>query len=249
MKPYSAVLLVSMAISVSPTMAYAQSDNLAPRQANTMSIIGKGEHWVAPEIAEFSGKVVTSGNTLAEARDPHPEIVQEVRAAIEELTARGLKIETARYSLQETFPSQFNTSIADSQRGKPIFVATTSFKLSTENLTELADLISTLAAGELQISDIHFGVSNERLPLLEARKEAARDALEQASAYADALGISLVEIRSITDGDATPPDYGSADLMVMVGPDGQVPLTIAVPDLLPYSASVTVDWTIGSMQP
>jgi uncharacterized protein YggE len=216
-----------------------------------MSIIGLGQHWVAPELAEFSGLVITRGDTLAAARDPHPAIVAKVRAAVEGLASKGLKLESARYAISETYPRRYDTSpnITAAEKEKPVYEATTSFQLSTESLSNLGDLVSELALGDLQIANIHFTVKNERIPLLEARKDAARDALDQANAYADALGISLVEIRSVTDGDATPPDYGQADLMVDTRARGKIPLSIAIPDQLSYGARVTVDWTIGSSTP
>lgn len=232
--------------------AHAQQyDSGSPRLAHTMSIVGEGEHWIAPQTAEISGEVVTTGDSLGEARDPHPEVVAAVKNAIEALAADGLVLESARYSIRETFPLQYDSSpdLTEAERRKSVFAATTSFRLSTENLAGLGDLISVLGSGDLRIQSIHFTVSDERLPLLEARKDAARDALEQANAYADALGIDLVEIRSVTDGEASPPSYEAADLGIVLGPDGTPPLAIAIPELLSYRASVTVDWTIGSAAP
>ena len=249
MKSYLGTLLVAAAASIIPAVSYAQSENTAPRLAHTMSIIGQGQYFVPPEIAEFSVQVITRGDTIEEARDPHPVAAQSVRAMIETLSGQGLTLEKARYSIRETFPFQYNMSpdLTEAEKKKAVFVATTSFDLSTKRLDSLTDVLSDLATGDLLIDNIRFTVNNERAPLLEARKDAARDALEQATAYASALGIGLTEIRSITDGDATPPEYGEADLILVVGPDGKTPLSISVPDALSYSASVTVDWTIGGM--
>ncbi|MDB5588519.1 MAG: hypothetical protein JWP26_3489 [Devosia sp.] len=239
-------LALLLAVSCS-TAVFAQSEE-APSAANTMSIAGQGEFWVVPEMAEFSGSVVTKGDTLAEARDAHPAIAQQVRAAVDGLAQSGLRLETAQYSIREIDLCGGGFRVlrdGEECTEKPYFVATTKFDMSTANLAGLESIISTLAEGDLLVENIHFTVKNKRIPLLEARKDAARDALEQATAYAEALGVDLVDISNVTDGDASPPDYGEADLAIPTTRDGRIPLSIAIPAQLEYNASVRVNWTIG----
>jgi len=233
-------------------LAFGQESTSAPLPPNTMSIIGQGQFWTAPEIAEFSGDVVTRGDTLAEARDAHPGPAQAARTTINELASGGLKLESAGYSVREINPC--DPYGAGRQLNNPppcdeehYFEATTNFRLSSANLVGLEDLVSTLAAEELRLSRIYFRVEDRRTPLLEARKDAARDALEQAKAYAEALGVELADIRNVTDGDAAPIE-GYADL-VMPTPGAKVPIEIAVPDQLQFNANVRVDWTISRLAP
>lgn len=245
------LLFLTSLLTGASTLTHAQSDDGAPRLDHTMSIVGQGEHWVSPEVAEFSGEVITRGDTLAAARDGHPAIAAKVRSVIDGLAAQGLKLDSARYSIRETYPFQFDNSpnLTAADKAKAVYEATTSFALSTENLTGIADVISALGSGDLRIRNIHFTVKNERISLLEARKDAARDALDQANAYAEALGVFLVGIRGVTDGDASPPSGEYADLAILTGPDGRVPLSVVVPNQLRYGARVTIDWTIGSAPP
>ena len=216
-----------------------------------MSIIGQGEFWAPPEIAEFSAEVVTRGDTLAEARDAHPGPAQAARETIDGLASGGLALESAQYSVREIDPCNpygyTRQNDAPPCDEEPYFEASTKFQLSSENLVDLGDMVSTLAAEELLLSRILFAVKDRRVPLLEARKDAARDALEQAEAYAEALGVELVDIRNVTDGDARPVD-GYADLMMPV-PGAKIPIEIAVPDQLEFNASVRVDWTVSSVAP
>ena len=92
----------------------------------------------------------------------------------------------------------------------------------------------------MEIGSFDFSVHDERAALLEARKAAARDALGQARAYADALGIELIGIHSVTDGEAQPMD-GSADAVV----DISTPVDLTIPETVSYRASVNIVWTIG----
>lgn len=237
-----------MGIAAEPRLALAQTTTDTPQKpARTLSIVGEGQYDAKPEVVELTGTVVTTGATIAAARDPHPETVAKVRAIIDSLAAQGLKLDSAKYKFEEDHPSQYDTSVPASakEKDKVVYQATTTFELSTENLAKIADLVTALSNSDLQLDTINFTVKNPRLPLLEARKDAARDALGQAKAYAEALGITLVEIRSITDGDATPPD-GEADLARPVREAGKPPLSIVIPDALTYTARVSIDWTIKS---
>lgn len=221
---------------------------------NTISIIGQGEFWAPPEIAEFSAEVVTRGDTLAEARDAHPGPAQAARETIESLAPSGLELESAQYSMREIDPCEpyrYARQLNDAPPcdEEPYFEATTRYQLSSANLADVGDVVSTLAAQELLVSRIAFRVKDRRTPLLEARKDAARDAREQAEAYAEALGVELVDIRNVTDGDATPIE-GYADLGVLTpGPAPKIPIEIAVPDQLEFNASVRVDWTVSRVAP
>jgi uncharacterized protein YggE len=243
-------LLVGTGIMPGISMAQTATDN-AVRPARTLSIVGEGQFEAKPEKAELTGTVVTEGETIAAARDPHATAASRVRAIIDGLAAQSLRLDSANYSFQEDRPNRFDTSgtMSAKDKNKVVYIATTTLQMSTENLAKIADLATALANSDLRLENIHFTVKNPRLPLLEARKDAARDALDQAKAYAAALDIDLVEIRNITDGDATPPGQEEADLAMAPREAGKPPLSIIIPDTLTYTARVNIDWTIKSQAP
>lgn len=236
-------LLVPICLLCLPNVADAQTTSaVGTASPDTLSILGQGEYDAKPEKVELTGKVVTEGQSVASARDAHPAVVAKVRSVIDGLAAQGLKLDSATYKIEEIRPSQDEETTANVST-KTVYDATTTFRLSTENLDKIADLVSALAASDLQLDTINFTVKNSRAPLIEARKAAASDALEQADAYATALGITLAEIKSVRDGDATPPD-GEADLTAGLHRSRRSPLSIVIPDTLPYTASVNIDWVI-----
>jgi uncharacterized protein YggE len=230
--------------------AQAQEQPTRVVPPNTLAIHGEGTYEVKPERATFSLTVTTTGAAAQAARDPHPAMVTKVRALIDGLASEGLTIERASYGFVEDQPNRYVASdkMTDKERNRIVYTATTVFTLTTENLVKINDMISVLAAADAEMSSVSFTVKNERAPLLQARKAAASDALEQAKAYAEALEVELVDIRDVTDGEASPPTYsdGEADLMVMTPAGGAAPrqLSIVVPDTLAFTASVNVDWTI-----
>jgi uncharacterized protein YggE len=123
---------------------------------------------------------------------------------------------------------------------EPPFTAQTTFSLKVRPADGLNAIVSKLAAsGLFEVRVVRFRVEQQRAVLNQARRAAMVDAREQAGAYADAGELKLVEIIEITDGEATPIEYGFADLpmprFVQIIP----PATVA------FTASVNVTWRIA----
>lgn len=219
----------------------AQEEARVPSEG--LAVFGSATYRVPPTIVRITGFVTTSGETLAEARDAHPAAVVAVRRVLDEQAANGLKIVRSTYRIVETRPYQYDDSpnVTPEMKEKVVYEATTSFELETSNFVAIDEIATAVAATDLLITDTEFEVEDERMPLLEARKAAARDALSQAEAYAEALNLKLVGVRSVTDGEARPPD-GYADLGVLP-PDGSI--RIVIPETIPFHASVYVTWDVA----
>lgn len=236
------IALVAVAVASWSPLASAQETSPAVLLGETLSISGSGEYEIAPEVLTFTGTVQAEGATEAEARDAHASEIAAVQTVISQLTGRGFKLAKSSYSLTSATP--FRDSNAENltveERLKVVYTASTVLSFKTENLAEVPQFIAALAATPLEMRQFDFSVRNERAALLEARKAAARDALSQAKAYADALGLTLSSIRTVTDGDARPPSEEMADLYIPLDRK----LSIVVPDTITYSGSVDVVWEI-----
>lgn len=204
-----------------------------------------GTYETPPTIGRISGYVETTGETLEAARDTHPAAVAKVRAVLDAQGAKGLVIERSTYRVTETRPYQYDDSpnVTAEMKESVVFESVTSFSLATSNFASIEEVVSAIALSDFVITDTRFGVEDERAPLLEARRKAALDALEQATVYADTLGLELAGIHSVVDGDAQPPD-GYADLGIIINADGTIPLSIVVPETIPFHASVDVTWMV-----
>ncbi len=124
-------------------------------------------------------------------------------------------------------------------RSETPFTALTSVTLRTDSIDRLNDIASRLAApGLFEIGRITFSVNAGRTALNEARRAAVLDAREQARIYAEAADLKLVEIVSITDGEARPPD-GYADM--------PMPRFVQIipPAKVDFEAAVTITWRIA----
>ena len=207
-----------------------------------LAVFGSARYDTPPTIVRISGHVSTSGDTLAEARDSHPAAVTAVRRVLDEQAASGLKIVRSTYRISENRPYQYDDSpsVTPEMKEKVVYEATTSFELQTSNFAEIDQIVAAIAGTDLLVTTTSFEVEDDRVPLLEARKSAALDALAQAQAYAEALNLRLVGVKSVTDGEARPPD-GYADLGIVTS---DPTVGIVVPETIPFFASVYVTWTV-----
>ena len=193
-----------------PPAAQAQSETAA--QPSGLSITGHGEYDVAPEFLSLVGNVETEGFSADAILAPHFSVAAKVRKVIDELSGRGLKLVRQNYSLRSSQPNLYDNELPLQERQQRVFTATTSFTFRIDDLSSAPALVSELAKSWIGLGDLHYEVEDDRAALLEARKAAGRDALEQAEAYADALGLTLMRVRLVTDSDAQVVD-GYADLI------------------------------------
>ncbi|MBV8428430.1 MAG: SIMPL domain-containing protein, partial [Hyphomicrobiales bacterium] len=84
-----------------------------------------------------------------------------------------------------------------------------------------------------------FHVEDQRVPLDEARRKAVTDARRQAETIADAAGVRLDGILSISDARVAPRQDGYADLPT------RKYLQIVPPVWLHFGASIVITWRIS----
>lgn len=246
MRILATTLAAIAAIGLFPVIASAQEGYGAP-PPKSLSVVGSATYETAPTIIRIYGSVVTSGDAVEAARDPHPAKVKEVRAVLDSLADKGLTIDRSTYRLTEDRPFAYDNSpsVTPEMKEKVVYNAKTTFWLSTRNFADIEEIVSTIARSDLSIGTTTFEVDDERAALLEARRAAALDALDQATAYADALGLELRGIHRVVDGDARPIE-GYADLGVL---SGTVDLSIVVPETIPFHGSVSVVWMVEPKSP
>ncbi|MGL4291202.1 MAG: SIMPL domain-containing protein [Phreatobacter sp.] len=232
--------LVMSLMSLAPAAHAQQPAQSGSSRGPFMAILGSGSHEVPPATASLDVRIETTGATLAEAVEPHAAKAQAVREAIERLGADGLQLRRASYSSRLESPMVPNAQ-GVVVRAEPIYRAVTRFTLGTSQLDKLQSQLTQLAGLPDLLFDgvLRFSAADERRALLQARQAAARDAREQALAYAEATGVRLVEIMEITDGEARPAD-GVAD-MPSLSPGA---LVFVVPQSLTFHSSVNIVWRI-----
>ncbi len=202
-------ILGAAVIGLSAPAAIAQSVPTPPLQVHAMAaqpalnLSAYGEVKVAPDMATITFGVVTEATTAQQAMADNARRMAEVfaalgRAGIEErhIQTSGLNL-SAQYDYVNDQPPRL--------RG---YQASNRVTVQIMNLTEVGQVAdAVVAAGVNQIDGIGFGLQDPKAAEDQARLLAVRALQDKARLYAQALGVELGAVRSLTEGGgyAAPP--------------------------------------------
>ena len=224
----SAVLLVALALGACSPTIMAES---AP-PVRTLNVNGTGQAFLSPDIAYINIGVHTEEATAAEAVKTNNADTQKVIAALREAGMDPNDIRTTNFSI---WPNQQYSP--DGQPTGTRYVVDNSVYVTVRKLDKLGDLLdSAIGAGANSINSIQFDVADKEEALKTAREEAVKDAKLQAQELADAAGMSLGEVQSISFNNSAPVPYmelgkggggAAAESTVPIQP-GQLTVTVTV---------------------
>lgn len=195
-----AALFGSAALFASLSPLAAQ--DLAPNARRaTLSVSGEGTASAVPDQATLTSGVVSEGKTAREALDANSAAVATMIAAIKAAGVEGRDISTSGFSVQPQYAPQ-------KKDGDPLHIAsyqvTNSVTVRLRDLGKLGDLLDQLVTnGANQIGGIAFDIAEPGKVEDAARAEAVKDARHQAETIAQAAGVRLVRVVSIS-GEAGP---------------------------------------------
>jgi uncharacterized protein len=194
-------LIVSgIGASTAPHMATAQEMKM-PR---TISINGHGEISVVPNLASINIGVTSNGKTAGDALAQNTKAMQQVFATLKSAGIAETDIQTSNFSV--------NPRLIYPQDGsnKPPVVDGYDVNNTVTVLVRKLDMLGSLLdqvvnAGSNQINGINFTVENADQILDSARTQAVADARRKAEIYAQAAGVKLGRVISISEGAAYQP--------------------------------------------
>ena len=197
-------LLTLAALLASP--ALAQNTSQTPQR--TMSLTGEAEVKSAPDIAVISAGVVSEAGTAREALTLNNQSMATVLQTIEASGVAKKDIQTSNFSVQPKY--KYAKRKSSGEQDPPRIVGYTVSNTVTVIVRKLADLGQVLDAvvssGVNQMNGLNFSIA-EPAPLRnQARKLAVAEARQRAELYAQATGVSLGRILSISEaGGVRPP--------------------------------------------
>jgi uncharacterized protein YggE len=218
--------------------AFAQTPQPAAQPApRTLSVTGRGEVLLTPDIAQISIGVRTESEDVAEAMASNTSQVQEV---IDVLVAQGVSerdIQTNNFSI---YPQQ-----QYDEKGQVIataFIVENTVNVTVRDLESLGALLdAAVTSGANSIYGIQFDLEDKTEATSEARQAAVENARAQAEELAQAAGVTLGEIQSINAYSTTPGPifYGRGGVAEQAAAD--VPIS---PGQLSITVEVNVIYTI-----
>lgn len=178
----------------------------APAVVRTLNVNGLGQVNLTPDIAYIYIGVHTEGATATEAVEANKTQTTALIASIKKSGVDEKDIRTTNFSI---WPSQQYGP--DGTISGTVYMVDNTVNVTVRDLENLGDLLdSAISAGANTINSIQFDVADKVEALKEARAKAVADAQAQAQELAEAAGVSLGEIQTISfyENSVYPMDMG-----------------------------------------
>ena len=214
MRSFVAFALLSMASSAAAAQS-AATVSIAPLGPSSalLSLTAEGQSRRTPDIALFNAGVVTQAVTATEALADNNRRMDRVIAALKRAGIAERDIQTSTISLQPRYsdPERDAQMLARST-GRPYVPPTEAAKIigyearntvqvRVRKLDEMGKIIDTLIGeGANQVDGPNFTLDEPREALDEARREAVAVGRQRAELYAQATGMRVARLLSVSEG-------------------------------------------------
>lgn len=202
-----------------PLAASAQPVSPLPLVApghSVLSVTAEGRSLRTPDLAVFDAGVATQGKTAVEALAANSTAMERVIAQLRRAGIAERDIQTSNLAVEPVYsdPNR-EAALAARYSGQPYvapppeasipkivgYRARNSVSVRQRNLENFGRVIDTLvAAGANQVNGPSFTMDDPDPVLDEARVEAVRKARQRAELYAEASGLRVARILSISEG-------------------------------------------------
>jgi uncharacterized protein YggE len=204
----SIILVIASLLTACSGIAFAQDATpvSAPgfnrETTRTMSISGSGKAYLTPDTAYVNIGVHTEGKNAAEAVSTNNSQSQKVIDALKNQGIAEKDIQTTNFSI---YPQQQYDSLGK-PTGEISYQVENSVVVTVRDIDKVGKVLdATVKAGANSINSVEFEVADKTKALSEARKSAVKDAQTKAEELADAAGIDLGEVQTITEYTASSP--------------------------------------------
>lgn len=201
-----AVALVATTLFAGSHPASAQDATPAAGSSiSTVSVSGVGTVTVTPDTASVQLGVTVTEDTLTAAQ---ASASTQMAAIIDSLKAAGIEdkdIQTSTYyvSVVQNYDSNGNPSEVTS------FQVQNQVNVVIRDITKVGDVLDgAVAAGANTIYGVNFFVEDSTAAASQARALAVQDAHQRAQELAEAAGMTLGPVVSISEGYSSGPVYG-----------------------------------------
>ena len=226
-----AIALLALLISACGPTTVNQA---APPPFRSISVSGAGSVNLVPDIAYIYLGVNTQKPSASEAVAENNAQTEKMIKALRNFGIDAKDIRTTNFSI---WPQERYDPLTGTPTGEKTYVVDNTVYVTVRDLDKLGELLDTvIAAGANTVNSIQFDVADKDEAIKQARAEAVKDAAEQATSLADAAGVKLGEVHTISFFDSTPyPVYNGkgggggtvAEAAVPIQP-GQLTFTVTV---------------------
>jgi uncharacterized protein len=174
----------------------AQAQDSAPSLDGRVVVMGEGSIGVTPDYAQVAVGVTTRGKTVKEANDANTKLMAAVTSTLLGFGIAQKDIQTSEFSVQPVYAQQDSHG----QQKLDGYNVLNQVSVRIHQIEKVGDILDGLVpAGVTDVGNITFLVSDPSKALDAARASAIADARHKAEIYAQASGLQLGRVISITE--------------------------------------------------
>lgn len=171
-----------------------------PESKNTITISGEGKVTAIPDIAKVSLGLQTEKATVTEAQSENSAKINQLVAALKEMSVEEKDIKTTNYSIYPNYDwNRGNRTL----RG---YMVEQNVTITIRDLDKVGEIVALAGEYDLnQASSLNFSIDEPEQYRQEARLLALEEAKIKAEALAKAAGVKLGKVVSFSESSA--PSY------------------------------------------
>ena len=208
--------------------------------ARTIQVVGEGRASTAPDMARISLGVSHQAKTAGEAMDAMAKDTSTVLARLGTEGVSQNDIQTGQLMLEPSY----NYNTPDGNPEMTGFVATQMLDVTVRDIGTLGEVLDAVVTdGANRVNGVSFDVTDPRAATDEARRDAVADARDRAALYAEAAGVALGQVVTISESTVYSPPMPMHDARGVAGAGAEsVPVA---PGSLSLMTNVTVTYAIA----
>jgi hypothetical protein len=225
--------------------AYQAPNSIQPE--TTLSITAQATVKREPDIAYIDAGVQAEGETATAAMESQAEAMTSVFDALEKAGVAEKDMQTSNFSLWPRY-TYIETKLKDgSSRGEQKLIgytASNQLTIKVRDLDNLGSMLDSLVkAGGNTFNGLNFALDDNTEVRNEARREAMAQARARADLYAEAAGLRVMRIVTISEsGSYSPSPMPMARMEAMASDKANTPMAGGE---VGYNATVNVVFELG----
>ncbi len=202
-----AVVALAAALVLSNGVAPAQAQTSAPAPsgqalARTITVVGRGEVKVKPEVAHTTVGVEALAPTVDAAMEDAQARMDAVLAALKKLGIADKDIQTSNFSInfERSQPGMPESTKTDSTQPAGFYRVSNMVSITIRDLEQVGPVLdAAVKAGANNVWGITFGLDDTDALEVEAREAAVKDARARAESLAELTGVSVGDVVSVSE--------------------------------------------------
>jgi uncharacterized protein YggE len=191
------------------------------QQVNTITVSGRGEIMVKPDIATISFGVSAENMDVAKAQTESAEKMNKIIDFLRENKIEEKDIKTTNYNIYPRYDYPRTAVYPYGNRQVLVgYVVSQTVEVKIRDLTKTGDVLSGVGTfGVTDVSGLNFSLDKIEDKQKEARNLAIEDARKEAKVLAKSLGVRLIEITNFSESGRAPMYYGFEKAALGMGGD------------------------------